>query len=562
MHGRVVITAKGDTDCARCHTEHYGRNFRIFKWETSKEEFDHRQTGYPLVGRHSALRCEQCHNAKHISQADRRQIEVHDLSQTFEGLHPACLTCHDDRHSGQLGADCEKCHSVSAWKPAKSFDHSTTHYPLTGRHQPVECAKCHRPMANNAKVAQYTGLSFEKCTGCHQDPHRGAFAARCESCHTTAAAWKNVKSSSDFDHGATRYPLTGKHRDVACLKCHRDANFKTPVAHGKCLDCHKDQHKGQFIQRADGGECGSCHTVADWRSSTFTEASHQATAYPLKGRHQGLACAKCHPRAGLDTNYRPKFQACLDCHRDPHAGQFESAPRANRCEDCHTVAGFHPATYGMREHQSSRFALNGAHAAVACQDCHQKGALKAKASPDAGWSFHPVNLACSGCHQDPHRGDFPEKPTAPGTAGQDLCESCHGLLRWQQLKPFDHDRTDLPLTGAHRVLGCLACHRPASAEGPVRQLPFKAASRQCEGCHEDIHAGQFQSGDNTTDCARCHTTVRWLATMFDHEASSTFSLRGAHREVACRLCHAVRQAAGRSVATYKGTPRECNLCHK
>ena len=84
-HGRVVDRAKDDQDCARCHTEHYGEDFRIYKWETSKEEFDHRQTGYPLLGRHSGLRCEQCHNAKHISQADRRQIKVSDLNKTFEG---------------------------------------------------------------------------------------------------------------------------------------------------------------------------------------------------------------------------------------------------------------------------------------------------------------------------------------------------------------------------------------------------------------------------------------------------------------------------------------------
>ena len=550
-HGRVVNAAKGDTDCARCHTEHYGKNFRIFKWETDKEDFDHRQTGYPLVGRHSGLHCEQCHNAKNISPADRRLIKVHDLGETYEGLHPACLTCHEDRHAGQRGADCEKCHSVAAWKPAKPFDHSTSRYPLTGKHESLECAKCHRPSVTNAKVVQYTGLSFGTCTGCHQDPHRGAFAARCESCHNTADPWKSVKSSNDFNHDATHFPLAGKHRDVACLKCHKDANFKTPVAHAKCLDCHKDQHGGQFLHRADGGECGACHTVADWRQSTFTEASHQTTAYPLKGKHQGLACAKCHTKAGQDADYHPKFQACLSCHHDPHAGQFASAPRANRCEDCHTVSSFHPATYAMREHQASRFALKGAHAAVACQDCHRKG------GPDAGWTFHFANLACAACHRDPHNGEFPEKTTA----GQDVCESCHGLLRWQQLKPFDHDHTNFPLTGGHQGLGCLACHRPLAAQGSARQLPFKTASRQCEGCHEDIHGGQFASADQTTDCARCHSTGRWLATAFDHESASTFSLRGAHRDVPCRMCHELRQNAGRSVAIYKGTPRECKSCH-
>jgi len=270
-----------------------------------------------------------------------------------------------------------------------------------------------------------------------------------------------------------------------------------------------------------------------------------------------VACAKCHAPAGLDTNYHPRFQACLDCHRDPHGGQFADAPRANRCEDCHTVDSYRPATYGIRDHQSSRFPLKNAHAAVTCQDCHQKG------GPDASWTFHLGNLTCAGCHQDPHRGDFPEAMKANRAAGQDICESCHGLARWQQLKFFDHAQTVFPLTGAHQALGCLACHRPLGPDGPSQQVPFKAASRECQGCHEDIHGGQFRSGNDTVDCARCHTTSRWLATVFDHETGSTFSLRGAHGDVPCRMCHEVRQdATGRSVAMYKGTPRECKSCHR
>jgi len=562
MHGRVVNSAKGDTDCARCHTEHYGEGFRIFKWETSKEEFDHRQTGYPLIGRHAGLHCEQCHNARNISPSDRQQIKVQDLSRTFEGLHPACLTCHQDQHGGQLGADCDKCHSVSGWKPLQSFDHSATHFALTGKHQDVECAKCHRPSASNAKVIQYAGLSFRSCTGCHDDTHHGAFAARCEDCHSTDA-WKRLRTASSFDHSTTKFPLEGKHHDVACLKCHRDANFKTPVAHERCLDCHRDQHKGQFLHRSDGGDCRSCHTVTDWRAATFTEAAHRDTAFPIVGKHQGLACAKCHTPAGLDTGYHPRFQACLDCHRDPHDGQFARAPRSNRCEGCHTVNGFHPATFSIKEHQSSGFALKGAHVAVTCQDCHQTGGPIAQAPAGAGWTFHFGNLGCTGCHRDPHRGDFPRTLTANRPNGQDLCESCHGLARWQQLKPFDHAQTAFPLTGGHAALACQACHRPVAGELPNRQLPFKTASLQCEGCHEDIHEGQFRAGDHSVDCARCHTTSRWQATLFDHETGSTFSLRGAHRDVPCRMCHQVKEnSTGRKLALYKGTPRECKSCHQ
>jgi len=29
-----------------------------------------------------------------------------------------------------------------------------------------------------------------------------------------------------------------------------------------------------------------------------------------------------------------KFQACIDCHIDPHKGSFKQ-----RCEECHTTAG-------------------------------------------------------------------------------------------------------------------------------------------------------------------------------------------------------------------------------
>src|SRR6516162_1857134 len=120
-HGRVA--KKGDADCVRCHTEHYGRAMRIYKWETSKEEFDHRQTGFPLLGRHAGVNCDKCHNARNVSVADRKIIKVSDLNRTFEGLHTACVSCHEDRHDKQLGADCERCHSVAGWKPLTQFDH-------------------------------------------------------------------------------------------------------------------------------------------------------------------------------------------------------------------------------------------------------------------------------------------------------------------------------------------------------------------------------------------------------------------------------------------------------
>lgn len=635
-HGREV--KKGDAECVRCHTEHYGRDFRIYKWDTSKEEFDHSKAGYPLVGKHAGLTCEKCHNSKFIAPADRKLIKVKDLNKTFEGLHTACLTCHEDTHRKQLGADCEKCHSVDGWKPLIHFDHMTTRYPLTGKHQDVACDKCHKPTAENAKVIQYVGMSFETCTGCHQDPHHGSFKQACESCHGTDN-WKRIRQSNGFDHSTTKFPLTGKHADVACFKCHANSNFSVRLPYEKCVDCHKDTHKGQFDHRPDHGECGPCHTVDNWKPSTFIESSHKDTAYPLTGKHQGLACDKCHMGPGfdkekmrVDIDYHPSYKACLDCHKDIHGGQFAAPPRANKCEDCHTVSGFQPSTFTLKDHQTSRFDLRGSHTAVPCQDCHKKedkedkvDAVTAAAMrvplPSRITGYHFDSLACETCHKDPHQGQFPKvlisratatpgdtgavsiasefsllTPRATATPGgsgtvstanefsvlapraraselnalisrakaaQSVCESCHGLVSWQQLKPFDHGLTDYVLTGGHTSVACLECHKAQNPDEQVRSLPFKVTDK-CDGCHEDIHGGQFER-EGTVDCASCHTTTRWpLSELeFDHETRTKFSLQGAHQDVPCRLCHNDRREInGRLVIVYKDAPHECEQCHR
>lgn len=587
-HGRVVNRAKGDTDCARCHTEHLGENFRIIRWPTSKDEFDHREASYPLLGRHAALHCEQCHNPKFIPAAARSRIQAKDLTRTFEGVTSACLTCHQDQHRGQLAANCQNCHGFWRWKPFDSFDHDKTRYRLTGKHTTVTCDKCHKPI-EDTKVIQYTKLNFAECSGCHQDPHHGAFVARCESCHATTG-WKKVEiTTNTFDHSKTKFPLNGKHAAVACDKCHKNANFKTPVAHEKCMDCHQDQHKGQFRHRADGGECGPCHTDAGWKPSKFKVTEHQTTAYPLAGKHIAVVCAKCHLGTGVNTDYHPRYKACLDCHKDPHGAQFDTARDHNQCDKCHTVDGFEPSTFTLTRHQATEFALKGAHAAVACQDCHRKGDERSGRDRQ----YHFESLACEACHQDPHSGQFPAVIKARFLANESVCESCHTLRSWRDLRLFDHSTTEFALTGAHRSLTCMDCHRPVSPPGlaalastgplsmaaaapppgaatmPSLMVPatthilFDPAPKECSGCHEDIHGGQFVSPDRTRGCAGCHDSVRWTAALFDHNRGTDFSLTGAHANVPCRLCHTGRKVVqGRGVVVYKGTPRECSACHK
>lgn len=73
---------------------------------------------------------------------------------------------------------------------------------------------------------------------------------------TLAAKIAQLKNSN-FDHGKTNFPLTGKHKQVRCENCHTRTLIDTPR---DCLSCHKrdDVHRGR---RPD---CARCHTTNRW----------------------------------------------------------------------------------------------------------------------------------------------------------------------------------------------------------------------------------------------------------------------------------------------------------
>ena len=411
LHASYGIKTGSSQECARCHSEHNGRDFALIKWDP--KTFDHKQTGYVLEGKHVGLTCNRCHSPEHIAPAERQTIKIRDLSRTFLGVAATCAPCHKDPHENRLGPNCLQCHNNDDWKNVtQQFDHSKTRYPLTGLHAQVTCVKCHTPGPDNQP--RYIGLPFSKCTDCHSDPHRGSFAQQtCQSCHNTSG-WKRVSTgalSQSFDHAKTKYPLAGKHQTVECVACHRNGDFKQPLAFQKCMDCHQDEHQGQFAKRAGGAECSGCHNLEGFKPSTFGLKEHASSAYPLQGKHASLQCDQCHVPQGKETLYKIKFGLCLDCHKDEHQAQFAAAPYLNRCEQCHTLDGYKPSTFGLARHKQTQFVLTGAHLAVTCQDCHKPGP-QASAETKTGALYHFQNLSCTTCHEDPHRGQFRERMQA------------------------------------------------------------------------------------------------------------------------------------------------------
>jgi hypothetical protein len=437
-------------DCARCHTPD--------KWKAIR--FDHSTTKFPLEAKHLQVACEKCHTA-----------------QPFDAAPTACSGCHqkDDKHHGVFGRQCERCHSAKGWKEAL-FDHNRTAFALAGRHQRVECTKCHTTprLKETPKV----------CVTCHRkdDYHKGKMGPDCAHCHT-AESWKKTL----FDHNRTNFALVGKHQQVECAKCHTTPQLKeTPKV---CVACHKKEepHKGRL-----GTDCAGCHTAESWKLIRF---DHAKTKYPLIGKHVPVRCAQCH----VNEQFKISTQ-CSTCHKkdDPHKGRL-----GETCERCHVELEWKNTK--KFDHQKADFPLLGKHTSVRCAQCHTTQL------------FTDVSSQCGVCHvkDDYHKGTFGEK-----------CESCHTADGWKKII-FNHDKqTKFALTGKHTAVACAKCH--------VTTLFVKPTPSRCADCHgkDDYHKGQFGK-----KCDVCHTADEWKRSTFNHEKDADYALLGKHADVKCAQCH-------------------------
>lgn len=297
--------------CTTCHNQE--------RWEPAVG-FAHDKTRFSLTGRHRDVNCSKCHP----TLKEEKKQNVADRSYAkFVGLQfQQCSACHRDVHLGKLGSNCQRCHSTSGWKKVNAvrFDHEKTRYPLRGKHQSVDCLKCH-------KSGQMTGtLPFNECRDCHADSHRGQFVSRedqgrCESCHSEQGFQPALFSIED--HVFTKYPLTGSHLAVPCIACHKkevnaegmyDQKFR--FSNTECETCHRDPHYGQFSKLKPEKQCRVCHNTGEWPRIEFDHS--RDSRYPLEGAHAKVPCSGCHKelkRRDLSfILFRPINTNCKTCH--------------------------------------------------------------------------------------------------------------------------------------------------------------------------------------------------------------------------------------------------------
>lgn len=592
--GRGLHAHEGKTSgksCGSCHPDHAGRDFEMIAWGPGgSAKFNHRAAGWPLEGKHATTACDKCHRLE-FRTGPAAALSPRKGSAGWMGLETSCVSCHrrDDPHANSLGPECQKCHNIAAWKPAPRFDHGNSRYPLTGKHADVTCDKCHLAASLNIPVgadgkraARFKPLAFNECSSCHADPHRGQLSAKCGSCHVTRGF--DVIDRREFNHAATRYPLLGKHRTVACDACHGHGMTKPKPAFETCSVCHADVHAGEATLAGARADCAACHQVDGFQPATFTIAQHQQTAFALGGKHAGVKCAACHTSTSTAASttkvvhIRVAFTDCVSCHADPHGMQLT----AGKCTQCHIDAGWAEIRYDRAAHSTTRLPLDGQHAVLSCASCHgpvRPGlpALAASASiGKAGVLFKIAEVRCAACHSDPHRtaGSAGRRDTTAG------CESCHNSIAFRPatISIAAHARFAFPLEGAHRAVPCAACHttlttanqpggRGTSLVGAPRPLSGIALNAvrgtTCVACHENPHGTQFTTRADNGRCEGCHGTDAFTVTpKFNHDRDAAFALAGAHAHVACAKCHRTETVAGVARVIYRPVPHRCEDCHR
>ena len=365
-------------DCASCHN--------AVKFRPAKK-FDHNKAKFKLTGLHIKVDCVKCHQKEKRNGKD---------FQVFKGLaFSNCSSCHKDVHKGKFGPDCQSCHQTAGFKiiNGNTFNHSKTDFPLIGKHQNVDCSKCH-------KTDLKTKMPHKFCTDCHEDYHKGQFMVdskvkECTECHNEQGFKPSLFTIDQ--HNKIQFRLTGGHVKAKCEACHqKDATkpwvFKTLSQ--ECVGCHENIHGTELKEKYfPDNKCEFCHQTDKWAVVNF---DHKVTEFSLIGKHASQTCRKCHEKEIIPGSNKILFAStgknCEACHKDVHFGQFKEKGISD-CEKCH---GFNEWKKAEKfNHSSTRFSLEGAHKNLDCIKCHPK----VQSADVIFIKYKLEDFRCAACHK-------------------------------------------------------------------------------------------------------------------------------------------------------------------
>jgi len=294
-----------------------------------------------------------------------------------------------------------------------------------------------------------------------------------------AAAVKPAQAGQDWtveSHDRTNFPLTGKHRTLACRECHINLVFEgTPT---DCEVCHWQRRQDDRYALRLGTRCSDCHTPQSWKKVDPALWSHEINAgFRLEGIHRTLDCEECHGSAGFVSQPTD----CYACHEADYRGTDDpnhvQAGFPTNCPACHDQRAWGNASFGH-----TNFVLQGRHVTAACSECHENGVYQGT-SPE-----------CASCHLADYNGTTDPNHSASGFPLD--CEQCHGTSAggWSGAD-FDHA---FPISSGRHAVACSECHQTSD---------FRVFN--CLGCHDQQetnghHDGVTGYSYNSQACYACH----------------------------------------------------------
>jgi hypothetical protein len=271
------------------------------------------------------------------------------------------------------------------------------------------------------------------------------------------------RSSTNFNHLGTGFPLTGAHAQADCQTCHARGVFKGTAR--QCQVCHAQGSRlastakpNNHVQTTQ--PCDQCHTnTVTWSGARF--------------RHIGMVpgnCASCHngsTATGKPGNHVQTTASCDTCHRTTAwipATFSHTNVSPGSCATCHNGS---TATGKPGNHVQTT---------ASCDACHRTTA----------WipaTFSHANVtpgSCLTCHNG---------STATGKPGTHFvttrsCDACHTTTSWTTVR---YTHTSPSFSTHNSGVTCRGCH---AGNNEVIAWKFGAYSGSCAGCH----AGDYKTG--------------------------------------------------------------------
>ncbi|MEA3107507.1 MAG: hypothetical protein QOI88_2112, partial [Gammaproteobacteria bacterium] len=500
--------------------------------------------------------------ATHASVSNVTCISCHEAGKSFYmGAANPLLQLRPTNHTGSMGApnDCKNCHTTANWN---STTMPANHMPTPGTQT---CSVCHTSVSTGNYALFASNLML----------HTG-ITGNCAQCH--GAGTQLSFYNNDMVVKAT-VPLAPAHipyiSGVDCSSCHKTTTYAagafgpmnmTQATHAfvssTCNTCHGTATVSYYIGAANPklqlrpadhtsgtmltGDCGGCHTTANWNSTTLPSGHMPNPA--------NQACAVCH--TGAPANYKV-FAAnsvlhtgitskCSQCHGTTQLSFYNNdmvvksavlAPphipfvSGTDCSSCHKTTSYAAGTFGPMNMTQATHAF----VATTCNTCHGTTTVAfSMGAANPGMQLRPTN----------HTGNM----AAPAD-----CSGCHTTANWNSgTLPAGH----MPNPGNKT---CITCHTSAPTNYKVfaaNSVMHTGITGNCSQCHGTTQLSFFNNDMviksavlapphipflSGTDCSSCHKGTTYAAGTFG--PMNMTQATHAFVSTTCSTCHGTATVA-------------------